>query len=299
MLGQQQRAAVGRGLQQRLRRDQPGAAGPVSRSRSTGRLARSSSLSCRSDVSRVLPPAKGVITRIGRSPGAGAGPDAAPGAGGRRGGRRGRGRPARRPGVGTAPPGRRGRVPRRRAARRGGPRVSRVAPGVSGSSGRGVPVPLTGGRSSSPPAGLRASRAADRSPASPPPPGGRKFTAVSGPTQRRASPRGVRAAARTAHAAIAALHIAAPTASGYDPVNKVNLPGACRPAGRHAPVPEETPDERPRPAGARDPALDGNNAPVHDEIVVTDLPVIGELPRDLNGVYVRNGPNPWFPPQWR
>ena len=44
------------------------------------------------------------------------------------------------------------------------------------------------------------------------------------------------------------------------------------------------------------PALSGNNAPVHDELVLDNLPVIGELPADLNGLYVRNGPNPNYPP---
>jgi carotenoid cleavage dioxygenase len=47
------------------------------------------------------------------------------------------------------------------------------------------------------------------------------------------------------------------------------------------------------------PGLSGANAPIDREIVAGDLEVIGELPKDLNGVYVRNGPNPWFPPQWR
>ncbi|KNZ31832.1 MAG: apocarotenoid-15,15'-oxygenase [Methylibium sp. NZG] len=47
------------------------------------------------------------------------------------------------------------------------------------------------------------------------------------------------------------------------------------------------------------PALAGNNAPVHDELVLDNLPVIGELPADLNGLYVRNGPNPYFQPDWR
>ena len=50
---------------------------------------------------------------------------------------------------------------------------------------------------------------------------------------------------------------------------------------------------------SENPALNGPNAPVHDEIVAHDLPVIGELPKDLNGVYVRNGPNPYFDPVWR
>ena len=33
-----------------------------------------------------------------------------------------------------------------------------------------------------------------------------------------------------------------------------------------------------------------------DELTVEDLPVRGEIPRDLAGVYMRNGPNPAFPP---
>jgi carotenoid cleavage dioxygenase len=47
------------------------------------------------------------------------------------------------------------------------------------------------------------------------------------------------------------------------------------------------------------PALDGNNAPVHEELVLEDLPAIGEVPPDLNGLYVRNGPNAYYPPDWR
>jgi carotenoid cleavage dioxygenase-like enzyme len=47
------------------------------------------------------------------------------------------------------------------------------------------------------------------------------------------------------------------------------------------------------------PALDGNNAPVQREDVFEDLPVIGEVPADLNGLYVRNGPNAFYPPEWR
>jgi len=38
--------------------------------------------------------------------------------------------------------------------------------------------------------------------------------------------------------------------------------------------------------------LEGNFAPVEDEITTTDLEVTGELPRELCGVYLRNGPNP-------
>lgn len=45
------------------------------------------------------------------------------------------------------------------------------------------------------------------------------------------------------------------------------------------------------------PFLHGNYAPVHEEITVDDLPVIGQLPGELRGMYVRNGPNPQFPPR--
>ncbi len=47
------------------------------------------------------------------------------------------------------------------------------------------------------------------------------------------------------------------------------------------------------------PALDGNNAPIHSEDTFTDLEVIGEIPRDFSGMYVRNGPNAFYPPHWR
>lgn len=36
----------------------------------------------------------------------------------------------------------------------------------------------------------------------------------------------------------------------------------------------------------------GNYAPVTEEVTAVDLPVIGELPAELNGRYLRNGPNP-------
>ncbi|MFK7950900.1 MAG: carotenoid oxygenase family protein [Saprospiraceae bacterium] len=38
-----------------------------------------------------------------------------------------------------------------------------------------------------------------------------------------------------------------------------------------------------------------NNKPVFEEKYVKDLNIIGELPKWLNGVYMRNGPNPHFP----
>jgi carotenoid cleavage dioxygenase len=40
------------------------------------------------------------------------------------------------------------------------------------------------------------------------------------------------------------------------------------------------------------PYLVGNYAPVREEVTAFDLPVIGELPADLAGRYLRNGPNP-------
>ena len=38
--------------------------------------------------------------------------------------------------------------------------------------------------------------------------------------------------------------------------------------------------------------LDGNYGPVAEEVTAFDLMVIGELPEELNGRYLRNGPNP-------
>jgi carotenoid cleavage dioxygenase len=42
------------------------------------------------------------------------------------------------------------------------------------------------------------------------------------------------------------------------------------------------------------PFLEGNFAPVREEVTAEDLPVIGELPEGLEGMFVRNGPNPQF-----
>jgi carotenoid cleavage dioxygenase-like enzyme len=44
------------------------------------------------------------------------------------------------------------------------------------------------------------------------------------------------------------------------------------------------------------PYLDRNFAPVHEEITTDKLQVIGELPLDLSGMFVRNGPNPQWTP---
>jgi hypothetical protein len=38
--------------------------------------------------------------------------------------------------------------------------------------------------------------------------------------------------------------------------------------------------------------LEGSFGPVKDEITAFDLPVTGSLPAELNGCYLRNGPNP-------
>lgn len=47
------------------------------------------------------------------------------------------------------------------------------------------------------------------------------------------------------------------------------------------------------------PYLAQNFAPVHTEVSVDHLPVLGEIPSELQGMFVRNGPNPQFPPLGR
>ena len=44
------------------------------------------------------------------------------------------------------------------------------------------------------------------------------------------------------------------------------------------------------------PFLQGNFAPVHEEITADNLKVIGTLPPGMDGMFVRAGPNPQFPP---
>ena len=39
--------------------------------------------------------------------------------------------------------------------------------------------------------------------------------------------------------------------------------------------------------------LQGNGAPVHDELTITGLRVSGAIPPELNGRYLRNGANPF------
>jgi carotenoid cleavage dioxygenase len=55
-------------------------------------------------------------------------------------------------------------------------------------------------------------------------------------------------------------------------------------------------------AAARRPAetllyLSGVFAPVLDEVTAKDLPVVGAIPRDINGLFVHNGPNPRLEPK--
>jgi carotenoid cleavage dioxygenase len=47
----------------------------------------------------------------------------------------------------------------------------------------------------------------------------------------------------------------------------------------------------------RSPFLEGNYAPVKEEVTADDLKVIGKLPPEMDGMFVRTGPNPQFPPK--
>lgn len=46
----------------------------------------------------------------------------------------------------------------------------------------------------------------------------------------------------------------------------------------------------------KNPFLEGNYAPIREETTAADLKVVGRLPAELDGMYVRNGPNPQFDP---
>jgi carotenoid cleavage dioxygenase len=50
---------------------------------------------------------------------------------------------------------------------------------------------------------------------------------------------------------------------------------------------------------SNNPFLGGLFAPVSREITADELSVIGEIPKDLEGVYLRNGPNPTLEPRGR
>ena len=45
------------------------------------------------------------------------------------------------------------------------------------------------------------------------------------------------------------------------------------------------------------PFLQDNWTPIHEEITAENLKIIGKLPADLEGMFVRNGPNLQFPPK--
>ncbi|MEQ1587920.1 MAG: carotenoid oxygenase family protein [Cyclobacteriaceae bacterium] len=47
---------------------------------------------------------------------------------------------------------------------------------------------------------------------------------------------------------------------------------------------------------SKDPFLSGNNAPVSEELIVQNLKVSGQIPTDIEGAFLRNGPNPKFSP---
>ena len=44
------------------------------------------------------------------------------------------------------------------------------------------------------------------------------------------------------------------------------------------------------------PHLQGNNKPIYDEITATGMEVIGEIPADISGHFLRIGPNPYYVP---
>jgi len=52
----------------------------------------------------------------------------------------------------------------------------------------------------------------------------------------------------------------------------------------------------PKPEWPSNPFLQGNFGPVHEEVAAEDFPVVGKIPSELDGMFVRNGPNPQFPP---
>ena len=49
-------------------------------------------------------------------------------------------------------------------------------------------------------------------------------------------------------------------------------------------------------SAAPNPFLQGNFVPVCEEVTADNLTVVGELPPEMDGMFVRNGPNPQFPP---
>src|SRR5438105_3395889 len=62
-------------------------------------------------------------------------------------------------------------------------------------------------------------------------------------------------------------------------------------AGRTCAVADQSTSEWPN-----HPFLQGNFAPVQEEITADNLKIIGTLPPEMDGMFVRNGPNPQFLP---
>lgn len=60
-----------------------------------------------------------------------------------------------------------------------------------------------------------------------------------------------------------------------------------------------TADHTARPYSREDAYLKDMFAPVRDELYVEDLKITGQLPRELEGVFLRNGPDPHFAPEGR
>jgi carotenoid cleavage dioxygenase len=52
-------------------------------------------------------------------------------------------------------------------------------------------------------------------------------------------------------------------------------------------------------ADSGDPFLSGNFAPIGEERTFENLEIVGTLPRELEGAFIRIGPNPQFPPKGR
>jgi len=50
-------------------------------------------------------------------------------------------------------------------------------------------------------------------------------------------------------------------------------------------------------ADEKQPYLEGNWGPVNDEVKIDNLEIVGEIPKHLDGEFVRNGPNPQFKDQ--
>ncbi len=72
-----------------------------------------------------------------------------------------------------------------------------------------------------------------------------------------------------------------------------SLAGSGLLAARHLGTAAAENEKKERP---KSPFLMDNYGPIHKEIAANNLKVIGKLPPDMDGMFVRNGPNPQFPP---